>query len=140
MLRFNITLLILIISRLYLHCTGKPRFKKLIFYQIIFDERFILKKKTEARKKSLMQVNLKIEIFLISRFHCTSCLYQLTNSCCNHHIDGTSQSDSIYWKMKPRKRMKQKVWIICVKCQPKALHNGKYDVEGVKYINTCKNK
>ena len=139
MLQFSITLLILIISRPYFHYTGKPWFKKLIFDQIIFDWRKIYLKNRRPEKEVLCRWIGKLRSFLYQDFTLLAAfINQLTNSCCNHHIDGTSQSDTVYWKMKPRKRMKQKVWIIFIKCQPEALHNGKYDVEGVKYINTWK--
>ena len=122
-----------------LHCTGQPRFKKLILNQIIFDFRKISLKNWRLRKNVLCEWIWKLRSSLSQDFTVLAdFINQLTNSCCNHHIDGTSQSDTIYWKMKPRKRMKQKVWIIFIKCQPEALHNGKYDVEGVKYINTWK--
>ena len=122
-----------------LHYTGKPWFKKLIFDQIIFDWRKIYLKNRRPEKEVLCRWIGKLRSFLYQDFTLLAAfINQLTNSCCNHHIDGTSQSDTIYWKMKPRKRMKQKVWIIFIKCQPEALHNGKYDVEGVKYINTWK--
>ena len=40
--------------------------------------------------------------------------------------------------MKPWKGMKQKVGVVFIKSQPKTFHDGKYDVEGIKYVDACK--
>ena len=118
---------------------GKSRFKKPQFVILDLRNIYAVFKPKRYEQKKMSRWIWKLRSFLDQDFKALAAfINQLTNSCCNHHIDGTSQSDTIYWKMKPRKRMKQKVWIVFIKCQPEALHNGKYDVEGVKYINTWK--
>ena len=39
--------------------------------------------------------------------------------------------------MEPGKRVQQKVGVVVTECQAEAFHDGKYDMEGVKYIDTC---
>ena len=39
--------------------------------------------------------------------------------------------------MEPGKRVQQKVRVVVTECQAEAFHDGKYDMEGVKYIYTC---
>ena len=39
--------------------------------------------------------------------------------------------------MKPGKGVKQKVWVVVTECQTEAFHDGEYNMEGVKHVDTC---
>ena len=39
--------------------------------------------------------------------------------------------------MEPGKGVQQKVRVVVTECQAEAFHDGEYDMEGVKYIDTC---